>query len=101
MVSYAQKHHIRFLNRKGIEQIRIKKNLKGVRNRLVTYYNMKSYLKPSLRKLQRFVCEQKHGRNQYRYSSRYSTLTRILTVYKKLLSRCMMYKVYLSSRKKV
>ena len=76
-------------------------NLKGVRDRMVAWYHRKSFIRPSLRKLQRISAEKRHGNNQYIFSSRFSTLTRVLSVYKRMSSRCEMQRVYVSLEKKV
>ena len=101
MGAYASKHHLKSLTRRGWERIGVKKNLRGVRDRLVAWYHMKSFSKPSLRRMQRMAVDRIHRQNQFVYSSRYSTLTRILSVYKRMASRSKMKKIYLALRNKV
>ena len=76
-------------------------NLKGVRDRMVAWYHRKSFIRPSLRKLQRVTADKRHGNNQYIFSSRFSTLTRVLSVYKRMSSRCKMQRIHVSLGKMV
>ena len=101
MVSYAKKHHIKSLKYAGLERMNLKRNLHGVRNRLVAGHHMRSFMLPSLRKLRRMTAARAYCNRQFQYSSRFSTLTRVLSVYKRMSYQSHMKKMYMSLRNTV